>query len=245
MKISFFRSLAHSVVFLAPVLSCFPASPQNSVLHDDVLFEWAQAGNGILIAAPHAIWDRNTGRIAIGVARLLGSGYLVAVAKGDSIRRTNVNRPSEKNLLGSGEIWTPRSEAVYLKYLDILRRSSELPLRAYIEIHGHSNDRLRHVVEVATLGLTLYEAKRMKDAFKFAYEEEVGYLARSLSLVVKVEPIDRLRYQATALKRIGVLSQNISAVSLHIELPVTARNPNSVAVTERLIAAMVRAMVGY
>jgi hypothetical protein len=130
-------------------------------------------------------------------------------------------------------------------YLDILRRSSKLPLRAYIEIHGHSNDRLRNVVEVATQGLTLHEAKRMKDAFKSAYEEEVGYLARSLKLVVKVEPIDQLHYQATAVKRIGVLSQNISAVSLHVELPVTARKPNFVALTERLIAAMVRAMVGY
>lgn len=245
MKIPFSRSLAHSVVFLAPVLCCFPACPQHAVLHDDVLFEWAQAGNGILIAAPHAAWDRNTDKIAIGVARLLGSGYLVTTAKGDSIRRTNVNRPTEKNLFGSGEIRTHRSEAVYLKYLDLVQHSSGLPLRAYIEIHGHSNHRLGHVVEVATLGLTLQEAQRMKDAFKAACEGEVGSLPRNLRLEVKVEPIDRLHYQANASKRIGVLSQNVSKVSLHIELPVAARRSNTEASVKRIIAAMVRAIVGH
>lgn len=237
--------VSHSIVFFTFLFSCFPAWSQHVIVHENVHFESAHSGNGILIAAPHAASDKYTGKIALGIARILGAGYLVVTARGDTIRRTNVNRPSEKERFGSAEIWTDRSESVYLRYLDLIRSSSNMPLRAYIEIHGHGDHRLRNVVEVASIGLTSNQANRMKDAFESAYEDGAGYLARNMGLVVRVEPTDRLRYQASASKRIGVLSERISTLSLHVELPTMARELRSSAVTESLIAAMVRAVVSY
>ncbi|OFX35319.1 MAG: hypothetical protein A2Z07_13140 [Armatimonadetes bacterium RBG_16_67_12] len=95
--------------------------------------------NGVLIAAPHGTYDRNTAAIAITTARRLGAGYVVfrGIPSG---ARINVNRPTE----GAGrrcpdETPTERARSVYDTYVMMVRAAAgPNPLSFHVEIHGHA-----------------------------------------------------------------------------------------------------------
>jgi hypothetical protein len=95
-----------------------PVAAQERTKHALGTFEHVATTNGILLAAPHGVYDTNTPQIALGAAKELDAGYLVARGFRADNRRINVNRPTEgANLPCAQEISTDRAQEVYYRYL--------------------------------------------------------------------------------------------------------------------------------
>ncbi len=212
------------VVLLALALASMPALGQESVRTPDGAFEYLTSPTGVIIAAPHAIPDRNTGPIAIGVAQKLGAGYVVFRSTASGLR-INVNRPTE----GAGracanEPHTARAQNVYDAYLRLVRTAAgmdRLPL--YVEIHGNAEPRALQHIEVATKAISPVEAGTLKDAFPgilaAARRESPAFPALSLL----IEPADRVYFTASCTKALGIFAAEMIPRALHFELPRAAR----------------------
>lgn len=217
------------------------AKAQQISSHHLGFFEYIPSSNGIVIAAPHGLYDKNTDDIAIEIAQTLNSGYVIARGFSTGKHRINVNRPTESYRRPHGnESYSPRSAAVYSHYVKILRAlGSGRNLRLYVEIHGHSSAELANTIEIASIGLSADRATALKKIF-YCIISEPRIANRGFPPVdLKIEPIDRLKYRATASKRIGSLSSNIADLALHIELPAVLRQDHATEATAQLIAFLI------
>ena len=192
---------------------------------------------GYVIGAPHGTTDTATDLIGLELAR--GTGFGAVVARGFGKldaqgRRYNVNRPTES---AAGD--PPRSEGeteaarrVYDSYARSVAEAAQGPLRFYVEIHGNGRQDTAGRVEIATVGLTMEEALRLKTLLELVRDAHLRSQPEAPKLEILVEPVDTLRYNASASKSGGLLGRSEKA--LHIELPKSARTTYRDAYTSML-----------
>lgn len=229
----------------APVLAQgSPKTQHLAVEHAE--FSFAPTTTGTLVAAPHGTVDLHTGTIAPLVAARLGAGHVVARAQGGGgPTRINVNRPTEgARLPCAAEQPSARSEAVYQRYAQVIAQAAGAsPLRLYVEIHGNSDVPTAGRIEVAAKGISETEARRAKDAYPQLLAEARRHSAGYPALVLSIQPVDRVHFDAACLKTRGIGAAQAPRL-LHFELPKTAREPAAHEATARLIAGLVKAVEG-
>ncbi|HTY80040.1 MAG TPA: hypothetical protein VMI34_19600 [Candidatus Bathyarchaeia archaeon] len=187
----------------------------------------AQRGRpGYVIGAPHGTTDTATDVIGLDLARRTGFGAAVGRGFGKldaEGRRYNVNRPTE-GVAGApprSELETPEARRVYEAYNRTVAEASQGPLRLYVEIHGNVHEDTAGRVEIATVGLDKEDAWQVKTLLELIRDSYLRGHPETPRLEIFVEPVDTLRYSASASKSGGMLGR--SERSLHVELPKVAR----------------------
>jgi hypothetical protein len=181
---------------------------------------------GYVIGAPHGTTDIATDLIGLELARRTGFGVVVVTGEGSldvKGRRYNVSRPTE-GVPGDpprSESETEAARRVYEGYARSVAEAAQGPLRFYVEVHGNAHQDTAGRVEIATVGLTREDAWRLKTLLELVRDAHLGAEPGAAKLDILVEPVDTLRYTASASKSGGVLGR--SDRSLHIELPKGAR----------------------
>jgi hypothetical protein len=181
---------------------------------------------GYVIAAPHGTTDTATDVIGLELARRTGFGVVVATGFGKldpQGRRYNVNRPTE-GVPGEPPRLEGETEAarrVYEGYLRSIAEAAQGPLRFYVEVHGNGHQDTAGRVEIATVGLSKEDAWRLKTLLELVRDAHLRGRPETPKLEILVDPVDTLRYAASASKSGGVLGRSERA--LHIELPKVAR----------------------
>ncbi len=201
-----------------------PRAPRAVQLEQGSL-EVRRGRPGFVIAAPHGTSDRDTHLIGRDLGRL--TGWSAVVVTGFSQldregRRFNVNRPTE-SVPGTParlETETEAARAVYETYSRLVAEAAQGSLRLYVEVHGNGHRDSAGRVEIATVGIALADAQRLKTLLERMRDARVTGSATP-RLEVWVEALDPVRYTASAAKRAGMLGASERA--LHIELPKAAR----------------------
>jgi hypothetical protein len=235
-------ALRMAVVTLVIVFSVHPAAAQEHFSHALGHFETLSSTWGILIAAPHGTYDIRTDVLTKDVARLLGAGYVIASGFSTGTSRINVNRPTE----GAGsscerERCTERARDVYDHYVRLVGKSCNgKALRLYVEIHGHTSLAFLNRLEIATTGITIEEARQLKERFPvFLAQAKTAYPGYP-ELELRIEPLDKVYFGARCDKTIGYISTRNMERALHLEIPRSARTPEAVGATAAIIVSMVR-----
>jgi hypothetical protein len=171
-----------------------------------------------LLAAPHGGFDLNTELIVPKVAEAIGVSELVATGFRKLEKPINVNRPTEGvRMRLAQEARTPEAAAVYEAYRDCVLSFGSRGPRLYVEIHGHGNTKVGNAIEIATVGMSIAEAIKIKKIF----ERAVAGQQFAQTPGVNVEGVDKVVYVAGGSKAVGILSRVKRA--LHIELPQALR----------------------
>ncbi len=215
---------------------CVGDAPRPTVPGRDS-FNIRKGRPGYVIGVPHGTTDIATDLIGFELARSTHFGVVVATGEGSldaQGRRYNVNRPTES---AAGD--PPRSEReteaarrVFARYGCLVAEAAQGPLRVYVEIHGNGHQDTAGRVEIATVGFTLEEAWRLKTLLELVRDAHLRSQPEAPKLGIFVEPVDTLRYSASASKSGGLLGR--SSRSLHIELPKSARTTYRAAYTAML-----------
>jgi hypothetical protein len=176
---------------------------------------------GVVVAAPHGTVDTNTDRIATAIAERTGFSLVVATGysfhRGSRLYRLDVNRPSE-SLVGGGETASSdESTQIYALYRARVQEAAQGPLALYVEIHGNRRPESAGHVEIATTGVDVDTAIKLRELFSAA--QAASGDARALKVLV--EPADPVYFRASAAKRHGILTLPTRAI--HIELPRAVR----------------------
>jgi hypothetical protein len=208
-------------------------------------FEWLPTSSGVVIAAPHGTFDANTPPIVVEAARQAQAGYLVARRFVVDKVRINVNRPTEGAFLGcSQEPQTERARDVYEAYrAAVARAAAGTALRLYVEVHGNSNPKTGHNIEVATVGITAAEAQAVKDAYATMLARVRGSVRDFPELALLVEPVDRITYTAGCAKKLGALTVGFAPRAVHFEFPRSAREGEAIKGAAMLVADIVRRLL--
>lgn len=236
-------SLARRAVLSgALVLAHAAAMAQERVGHALGEFEILAAPEGVLVAAPHGTADAYSDRIAIAAAGELRAGYLVARRFMPPRVRINVNRPTEGAFLPCAEeAHTDRARDVYEAYGGLVARAAAgNPLRLYVEVHGNSNAQTARNIEVATVGITAAQARKVKEAY-------AGMLARARERApdypefnLLIQPVDRVYYTAGCAKKLGIFASEWVPRGLHFEFPRVAREGDALRASVSLVSDIVR-----
>lgn len=212
-------------------------TPRPSLSPGQGSFNVQKGHPGYVIAAPHGTTDSATDLIGLDLARRTGFGAVIATGFGklDSQgRRYNVNRPTE-GVPGEAPRLEGQTEAarrVYEAYGRAVAEASQGPLRLYVEVHGNGHQDTVGRVEIATVGLSKEDAWRLKTLLELIRDAHLRGQPEAPKLEILVEPVDRLRYSASASKSGGLLGRSEKA--LHIELPKAARTTYRDAYTDML-----------
>jgi hypothetical protein len=207
------------------------------ILPGQASFDVRKGRPGYVIGAPHGTTDTATGVIGLELARRTGFGAVVVSGEGSldaQGRRYNVNRPTESvaGALPRSEAATEAAQRLYERYGRSVAEAAQGPLRFYVEIHGNGHQDTAGRVEIATVGLTMEEAWRLKTLLELVRDAHLRGRPEAPKLGIFVEPVDRVRYSASASKSGGLLGR--SERSLHIELPKAARTTYRDAYTDML-----------
>lgn len=192
---------------------------------------------GYVVGAPHGTTDSATDVIGLELARRTGFGAAVASGFGKldtEGRRYNVNRPTE-SLAGAppnAETHTDGARRVFDAYRRSVAEASQGPLRVYVEVHGNGHLDTASRVEIATVGLSPEDAWQVKTLLELIRDAHLRGRPETPRLEIFVEPVDTLRYSASASKSGGVLGRSEKA--LHVELPKVARTTSREAYTDML-----------
>jgi hypothetical protein len=237
------RSAALSAV--ASLAALGVAHGQERSRHALGEFEWLPTPSGVVIAAPHGTFDANTPPIVVDAARQAQAGYLVARRFVVDKIRINVNRPTEGAFLGcSQEPQTERARDVYEAYrAAVARAAAGNALRLYVEVHGNSNPKTAHNIEVATVGITAAEAQAVKDAYAAMLARVRASVREFPELALLVEPVDRITYSAACAKKLGALTVGFAPRAVHFEFPRSAREGEAVRGAAMLVAEIVRRLL--
>jgi len=225
------RRALHSVAALSILLSgcaTIQVRPESGVEGGQI---WTKPGRaGVVVAAPHGTSDPYTGEIAAELARRTGFGLVVAggfgleaEASGRPGRRYEVNRPTE-GVPGRPpveEVATPSAGQVYAEFERRVLETAVAPLALYIEIHGNGSRESAGRLEIATVGIDRDDAWRLRTLLELIRDARLRTEPAAPRLAVLVEPLDALRYTASAAKQSGVL--RLPRRALHIEIPRAAR----------------------
>ena len=187
-------------------------APRPSLLPGQGSFDVQKGRPGYVIAAPHGTTDTATDLIGLDLARRTGFSAVVATGFGKldgQGRRYNVNRPTEGV---PGE--PPRSEGeteaarrVYEAYGRSVAEAAQGPLRFYVEVHGNGHQDTAGRVEIATVGLSTEDAWRLKTLLELVRDAHLRGRPDAPKLEILVDPVDTLRYTASASKSGGVLGR--------------------------------------
>ncbi|PYN08289.1 MAG: hypothetical protein DME06_16360, partial [Candidatus Rokuibacteriota bacterium] len=169
---------------------------------------WTKPGRaGVVVAAPHGTSDPYTGEIAAEVARRTGFGLVVAggfgleaEASGRPGRRYEVNRPTEgvPGRPSAEEVATPSAERVYAEFERRVLEAAAAPLALYVEIHGNGSRESAGRLEIATVGIDRDDAWRLRTLLELIRDARLRTEPAAPRLAVLVEPLDELRYTASA-----------------------------------------------
>ena len=185
---------------------------------------------GLVVAAPHATSDVNTGEMVADIAR--HSGFAMVIATGFALepdtparagRRYQVNRPFEgvPGRPPGEEQASDGARRVYDAYEARVREAAQGPVRLYVEIHGNNHRDAAARIEIATVGVDRELALRVKALAELVRDVHLRGHPGAPRLAILVEPADTLRYNASGAKRDGIL--RLPARALHVELPQAAR----------------------
>lgn len=187
-------------------------------------FEVRKGRPGLVIGAPHGTSDTSTDLVGRELARLTGWGFVVAAGSSRldaDGRRLNV---------------TEEGRRVYQAYQGAVSEAAQGSLLLYVEVHGNGHRESAGRIEIATLGLSLAEAWRLKTLLELIRDSRLGTGEGVQRLEVRVESIDPLRATASVANRYGVLTSRGRA--LYIDLPRTARTTHREAYTALLADAL-------
>jgi hypothetical protein len=217
-----------AVSLLLSGCAMIPVEPEPGLPHGHIATRPGRPG--FVVAAPHGSADVNTGDIADEVARRTGFGLVVAT--GFSLepdtpqrpgRRYQVNRPTEgvPGRSPSEEVTTAAAREVYAEFERRVLETAQGRLALYTEIHGNGHRETSGRIEIATVGVDRSDAWRLRTLLELIRDVRVRAHPGAPVLAVLVEPLDPIRYTASASKQAGVL--RLPARALHIEIPKSAR----------------------
>jgi hypothetical protein len=214
-----------------------PAPPGTTGLAGQGSLSVTRGRPGYVVGAPHGTTDSETDVIGLELARRTGFGSAVAVGFGKldaEGRRYNVNRPTEgvPGAPPATERETEGARRVFEAYGRSVAEASQGPLRLYVELHGNAHQDTVSRVEIATMGLSKEDAWQVKTLLELIRDAYLRGRPETPRLEILVEPMDTLRYTASASKAGGVLGRSEKA--LHIELPRAARTTYREAYTAML-----------
>lgn len=192
------------IIFL--LVGCTPA--------DHGLFQLFPGNSRVIVSAPHAESDLNTGEIVKAIAARTGFSSII-VANGRSLKsRYNVNRPTiGGGLACSSEPATDAAKEVYENYRARVFEMNPKPL-LYVEIHGEAGN---YPIQTATKGVTLEEATRLKRIYTETRDRYLKERPELFSYDLLIEPVDKIRLAASCAKKIGIF-RDFNRV-IHLELP--------------------------
>jgi hypothetical protein len=232
-----------AVVVLSIACSFHIAAASERFTHPLGQFETLSSKQGVIIAAPHGTYDIRTDVLVKDVARIIGAGYIVARGFSSGTSRVNVNRPTE----GAGrtcerERHTERARDVYDHYVRLIGKSCDgKSLRLYVEVHGHTSIPFLNRLEIATTGITMEEARRLKERFPAFLAQAKALYPAYPELDIRIEPIDKVYFGAGCNKKIGYISTRHMDRALHMEIPRSARTTETLEATAALVSSIVRA----
>ena len=176
--------------------------------------------SSVVIGAPHGSFDRHTAEFA----QQLGYRTSIAVvaAKGFSPTeaggwRINVNRPTEKlypRTEPEQERTTDRAREAYERFRSTVLKAAKGPLDLYIDLHQNSHD---DKIDVATLGVSLYEAEAIKKIYNEIRERRLRRWPGVPAVEMAIEPADKVTFRARVAKEQGILGW--AKKSFHFEMP--------------------------
>jgi hypothetical protein len=201
---------------------------------------------GAVIAAPPGPSDPRTGQMAAELARLTGFGLVVASAfvrppGGSTEPRHEMNRPLEgvPAKPASSEVATDEARQVYDAYERRVLEAARGRLTFYAEIHGNDRREAADRIEIATVGVDLHEASRLRTLLELCRDAHLRAHPRAPRLEARVEPADPIVDAASNARRVGSL--RLPERALHIELPRVARQDWSEVYTAVLADFLVQA----
>jgi hypothetical protein len=222
----------HSVAAASLVLygcATVPVEPEPGVPRGHISIQKGRPG--FVVAAPHGSSDTHTGEMAAALARRTGFGLVIAsgfTLEPDSAerpgRRYQVNRPTEgvPGRPPSEEVQTEAARLIYTEFERRVLETAQAPLAFYTEIHGNGHRDTVGRIEIATVGVDRDDAWRLRTLLELIRDARLRSHPDAPRLAVLVEPLDTLRYTASAAKQSGIL--RLPSRALHIEIPKTARN---------------------
>jgi hypothetical protein len=220
-----------SIALLAQGCAGMPSHPGDpaagtTIHHPRGIFTLQRGRPGLVIGAPHGTSDSHTDLIGLELARR--TGWSLVVATGFSHldadgRRFNVNRPTE-SVPGTAarlEAESEEARAVHGAYRRHVAEAAQGALALYVEVHGNGRRESAGRIEVATVGVSREEARKLKTLLELVREAHLRGRDGVPRLAVLLEPLDPLHYTASAAKRAGLLG--VAGRTLHIELPRVVR----------------------
>jgi hypothetical protein len=203
---------------------------------------------GLVVAAPHADYDRHTGEIVTWIHEETDLPCLLAwgFRRPPDLLWYDVNRPTER-VVASGEltherIRSPEAEELYAQWQAMVFDLAEQeagPIELYVEIHGHTaryqtpegERRPLEVIETVAMGFTDEQVERIHDEYERL--AEVHGLENPAPMVfLQTEPYydfegveQNFLWEATGARTIGALRPECARRALHFENPDTMRSP--------------------
>lgn len=181
---------------------------------------------GAVVAAPEGRSDRRTVEMATELARRTGFGLVVAgefgaAPRGD--RRDHLSRPFEgaPGAPPSGAVATDDARRVDDAYERRVLEAARGRLTFYAEIHGNDRREAADRIEIATVGVDLDDARRLRTLLELCRDAHLRAHPRVPRLQARVGPADPVVDTASGAKRDGLL--RLPERVLHIELPRAAR----------------------
>jgi len=176
------------------------AAPLDETLTDlDRLghFERVLGKPGIVVGVPHGTADSGTLEAGRILCKRLGAGGVFVTGFWDpkTRQRINVNRASEELIGANSEVlrkWeSPRAVAANARYTELVKETAQGPINAFYELHSNHRKDVADSIEVSTLGVSLGEAMRLKDAFLAARDRLATDIPR---IGIHVSPLDRVKF---------------------------------------------------
>ncbi len=142
----------------------------------------------------------------------------------------NINRPT---VFEKDSCETPNSVAagIYKRFRTLLKTN---PYKLYVEIHGYPDS---STVQIATSRVSAEQAKKIKAVMG----EEAKRM--NLSVIVKIEPLDKISRTASQAKLCGAIHDLAPAPALHIELPqdgILSTDENVLATSKMITSTLAR-----
>jgi len=196
-------------------------------------FEFREAADGlegIVIGAPHGRTDRLSDSLAKSISDRTGAG--LAIAYGFKSKRLGVSQPVVRSRPYPVSLSSSQRGSVFKEYKKVLRKAAKGETELYIGVHRSSDTEMADRIEVATSGLTFEETGALKEAYDQIRDQMIAG-REAPSLIMAIEPLDRISWRVSGVKHHGVLL--IAAKGVNIRLPqFSASEPTEELYTEIL-----------
>ncbi|MBN1477616.1 hypothetical protein JXA47_12745 [Candidatus Sumerlaeota bacterium] len=238
---------------LAACVACTTAQPSpDEVIASVGRLEALQGDTdrfaGLVVAAPHADYDRHTGEIVTWIHEGTDLPCLLAwgFRRPPDLIWYDVNRPTER-AVASGElsyerIRSPEAEALYAQWQAMVFDLADCdagPIDLYVDIHGHTaryetpegEQRPLEVIETVAMGFTDEQVERIRDEYErlagvHGLEDPAPMVFLQTDPYYDFEGVEQnFLWEATGARTIGALRPECARRALHFENPETMRSP--------------------